>query len=322
MLGFLADNLIFPVVQTAETLFFYAYCDIIFLLGHLYISTNMEEEMAGSKLMLVKSHLAFRYMNEEKTGKSNPAECIQSMAEDTQKGISRVQASLGCSVWIAAQKCAVGMVSYDQRFIPDKTKKLKPEEISAIVDLGLHSHFGSPLINFSWLDVEKLQQLEINQSLEVSQIAEDCLPSSLWVEITGNPSAGTPSWIGKTAGILLTRIPLHGSEKGNVVSNVKNLPQWKHIVDMLQALCECEGRCLGYFAITAQNESSGFRFVPTIFGYDETGTVGDILQLHKEITKDRKFKGVERFAAELCIRAILARKTSPGCFRHATAVVE
>ena len=52
----------------------------------------------------------------------------------------------------------------------------------------------------------------------------------------------------------------------------------------------------------------------TIFGHEETGTVEDILQLHKEITQNRKFRDVERFTAELCIRAILAQKTSPGSF--------
>lgn len=278
--------------------------------------------MADSKLMLVKKYLAYRYMNEESTGKSNPAECIQSMTGDIQRCISRIQASQGCSVWIAAQKCAIELVSYDRRFAPDKTRALKPEEISAIIDLGLHSHFGSALINFSWLDIKTLQQQEINQALAVNCIAEDCLPNSLWIEITGNPTAETPRWIGRTAGVLLTKIPLHGSEKRNVIFSVKNLPQWKHIVDMLEALCECEGRCFGYVAIAAQNESSGYRFVPTIFGHEETGTIEDMLQLHKEITRNRKFRGVERFAAELCIRAILAQKTLPDCFRHTTAVAK
>ena len=259
--------------------------------------------MADSKLALVKSYLAYRYMNEECACKSNPAECIKSMFKDVRMGISSVRSCLGCSIWIAAQRCAIEMISRERNIL-DKLRMLKPEEISTIIDLVLHLHFGSPVIKFSWPEVKTLQKLEINKNIAVNSIAEDSLPNSLWIEITGNPCTEIPSWIGRTAGILLTKIPLHASEKADVFSSLKVLPQWKHIVDMLGAFCKCNSRCIGYIATAAQSESSGYRFVSTIFGHEENETVEDMLLLHEEITQTRKFKEVERFTAKLCIKTI------------------
>lgn len=271
--------------------------------------------MTPTNLKLARLHIAQRYMSEESAGKT-PEKCLQLMQYDLQTGFTRRQVESACSIWTAAQGCARDLILQDQVNLKTKDKILRPEEISAIIDFGLHLHFGSSQIGFTWEFVEHLLVQKLNLAKPISQIDENYLPNSLWIEINGKPSPETPPYMAKTIGILMTKIPISADGKDKLLARAKRLPQWKHTFDMLCTLCECQGRCIAYTALAVQKEGSGFRFVPTLFGYDESGTVEDILSLHLDIVKTRKFKDIERFTAELCIRAIISQETAPTYCSH------
>lgn len=264
--------------------------------------------MDESNLARVSRYLACVYMSEEQAIKDNPQKCWEGMLEDIQECVLRMRRTQKCSVWAAAQRCAGVLLHYDKEWsCHSKARRIKPEQIAAIIEVWLHFHRGLPQKLLTWPLLEALLSGPIDQALSFKDIPESQLPDSLWIELEGKPSLKLPSWLAKTVGIMLTRIPLHDFAESGILQTLRGLPHWEHTIDMFEALCDCEGRRIAFTATVVQSEGLGYRFVPTVFGHEETGAIQDALALHREITQKRKLRDIERTAVELCMRILLMK---------------
>lgn len=265
--------------------------------------------MVDSKLKFVQEYVAGRYLNLEKPGEYSPEQSVKALHEDFEKFISSGQLERGYAAWISCQMLGLAIKGFDRLYCK-KTFALTPAELSAIVDFGLHMHFGSLQVAMPWPEVQNIMSAQIDESQVVANIDSKYLPNSLWIGLAGKPSEGIPTWKRKIVGVMLTRIPLHEVHKDDILICIKTLPQWEHLFEMLSILCDCEGNHFAYTANVVRKEDAGFSFLSTVFGHDEAATIADMILLHREITQKRKTKDIERFAAELCIRSITTGKTS------------
>lgn len=263
-----------------------------------------ELKLDNSHLTDVRRHLACLYLNEEDIKGYEPAECVRIMMDEISEGIVRSQKIRKSSLWEGAQQCAYDLICYEKRC--GYKQRIIPEEIAAMIDTVLHFQRGSGQLLLEWSLLESLLSVPIYENIAFGHIPENHLPESLWIEISGEPSLQIPKWMNRTIGILLTRVPLDRSGKSGILRITRNLPYWQYVVDMLEVLCQHQGRCIAYTAIVAQqNPCSGYRFIPTFFGHEENGVLEDVLALHREITEKRRQKDIERLAAEICLRVLL-----------------
>ncbi len=252
----------------------------------------------------VRHYLAQLYLNEEELGAT--VNCVAEMMKDICSRISRGQEITKCSTWHRAQQCGRIMLYYEKHFNRERLRKICPEEIASIADLGLHFYRHSPQLLISWQELELFLSAEVDRQAPLEKFSWQELPKSLWIELTGQPSVNIARWLNRTVGILLTHIPLSEADRKKTLMAVQSLPHCEYARDMLIALCEHEKECIAYSAIAAQRESSGYRFVPTLFGHEPTGTIEDTLQLHREITERNKRRDVERATVKICLCLLLA----------------
>lgn len=275
--------------------------------------------MIGQNLILIKDFFATQYSDIDENRALTPFSRANRFFDEVVSAIKRDQTSTSNSIWLAAQKSALKLVRLNKQMSDRVSHPLRPDEIFGFIDLGLHHHFGSLAIEISWEQIPLLLKAKPDLSITLNQIGENYLPNSLWIEFSGNPPAtGLPSWMTKIVGIMLTKIPL-GFDKSKASQSISGLPQWKNTLPLLKTMCELESDCLAYSATAVQKEpTSTYRFFPTVFGHETAQTINDVFSLHADDTQGRKFREIERFSTEICLKAILFGETSTSYMGHTT----
>ena len=192
----------------------------------------------------------------------------------------------------------------------EPSKRMSGGELHFFAEEAMHLRYGHSISLTSEI-VNNVSAWKLDRNITGKDIADLKLPDYMWFEWPKFATKNNPPWISRTIGMLISRFVLldapvdmlHKFTDQRLVGEDNTLELMRELL-----INESNGiRCLGYCLTIVQQDESGYRFVPSMFGHEQTEPLVGMLGLLKEVSdRDRrKFRQTEQVWSNVAMRLLL-----------------
>lgn len=212
-------------------------------------------------------------------------------------------------LWLRVQK-GIRDLGKKERTV-EKSKRMSGDELYFFAEAAMHQRCGGHSIRIPSQAIENISGWKLDRNIKVKDISDLGLPNYVWFEWPRIVTEGTPPWISRTVGVLVSRFVLLDAPT-DILHKLVDPPlvDKDDTLELMRELLKSTLRgipCLGYRLMIVQEDNNGYRFVPSMFGHEKTEPLIEMLTLLKEVSdRDRhKFRQTEQVWSNVAMRLLL-----------------
>lgn len=253
--------------------------------------------------------LASKFYNDSPpTEKPKPSDYVAALQRDLLNFTASV---VDDPVWMVRLKVQQGVTQLGTRELTlERSKRMSGGELHFFAEEAMHLRYGHTICLPSET-VKNVSAWRLDRNITGKDVADLKLPDYMWFEWPKFATENNPPWISRTIGMLISRFvlldapidTLHKLTDSRLVGEDTTLELMRELlINQSNSI-----PCLGYRLTIVQQDESGYRFVPSMFGHEQTESLVGMLGLLKEVSDrdKRKFRQTEQVWSNVAMRLLL-----------------